>query len=56
MIDIIRLGKPPIPVKVTEQGTFIAKLEHIWQAARIYARKHGYKVIETYGVIGVAPF
>lgn len=56
MMNIIKLGDPPIPVKVTEQGTFIAKLEHIWQAARRYARRNGYKVIESYGVVGVAPF
>ena len=55
-MDIIRLGSPAIPVKVTEQGTFIAKLEHIWRAARKYAEWRGYNVIDTYGVIGVAPF
>jgi hypothetical protein len=53
MFDIIRLGNPAIPVKVTEQGTFIAKLEHVWRAARIYAKRNSYNVIETYGV---APF
>lgn len=56
MTDIIRLGRPAIPVKVTEQGTFIAKLEHVWRAARLYAKRNGYKVVETYGVMGVAPF
>lgn len=56
MNDIIRLGSPAIPVKITEQGTCLAKLEHIWQAARVYAKRRGYRVVETYGVIGVAPF
>ena len=56
MYDIIRLGNPAIPVKVTEQGTFITKLEHVWRAARLYAKRRGYKVVETYGVMGVAPF
>ena len=55
-MSIIRLGSPAIPVKITEYGTYLAKLEHIWQAARRYARQNGYKVVETYGVMGVAPF
>jgi len=41
---------------MTDYGTCIAKLEHVWRAARQYARVNGYKVMETYGVIGVAPF
>jgi hypothetical protein len=56
MKDIIRLGRPAIPVKVTDEGTFIAKLEHVWRAARQCAKRNGYKVVETYGVMGVAPF
>ena len=55
-MKVIRLGNPPIPVKMTETGTCLAKLEHVWQAARRYARRNGYNVIETYGVMGVAPF
>lgn len=55
-MSIIRLGNPAIPVKITEYGTQIAKLEHIWRAARRYAKERGYKVVETYGVMGVAPF
>lgn len=55
-MSVIRLGSPSFPVKVTEFGTLICKLEHVWQAARRYARRNGYNVIETYGVIGVAPF
>ena len=56
MKGVIRLGRPAIPVKVTGRGTFICKLEHVWQAARRYASRYGYNVIETYGVVGVAPF
>ncbi len=55
-MSIIRLGSPAIPVKITEQGTCLAKLEHVWQAARRFARRNGYKIVETYGVMGVAPF
>ena len=55
-MDIIRLGRPAISVKVTDEGTFIAKLEHVWRAARIYAKRNGYNVVETYGVMGFAPF
>lgn len=53
---VIRLGSPAIPVKLTEYGTYLAKLEHIWKAARRYAKQNGYKIVETYGVMGVAPF
>lgn len=55
-MSVIKLGSPAIPVKLTDYGTCLAKLEHIWQAARRYARQNGYKVVETYGVMGVAPF
>ncbi len=55
-MSVIRLGNPAIPVKLTETGTYLAKLEHIWQAARTFAKQNGYKVVETYGVMGVAPF
>lgn len=55
-MSIIRLGNPAVPVKVTEYGTYLAKLEHIFRAARRYAKRNGYNVIETYGVVGVAPF
>lgn len=55
-MNIIRLGRLAIPVKVTGQGTFIAKLDHLWRAAREYARRNGCNVFETYGVMGVAPF
>ena len=53
---VIRAGNPAIPVGVTKYGTHVAKLDHIWRAARIYARQNNYKLLETYGVIGVAPF
>lgn len=55
-MSIIRLGNSAFPVKITGQGTCLAKLEHIWQAARRYAKRYGYAVVETYGVMGVAPF
>jgi hypothetical protein len=55
-MSVIRLGNPAIPVKITDTGTYLAKLEHIWHGARKYAKQHGYKVMETYGVVGVAPF
>ena len=55
-MSVISLGSPAIPVKITGQGTCLAKLEHVWQAARRYARQNGYKVVETYGVVDVAPF
>ena len=55
-MSVIQLGNPPVPVKITEHGTYLAKLEHIFQAARRYAKQNGYKVVETYGVVGVAPF
>ena len=55
-MSVIRLGNPAIPVKITETGTYLAKVHHIWQGARRYAKSHGYKTVETYGVMGVAPF
>lgn len=55
-MSIIRLGSPAIPVKITESSTCLAKLEHVWQAARRDAKRKGYKVVETYGVMGVASF
>jgi hypothetical protein len=53
---VIRLGNPAKPVKITEYGTHIAKLDHIWRAATRYAKQNNYKLLEMYGVIGVAPF
>jgi hypothetical protein len=55
-MSILRLGNPAIPIKLTEYGTCLAKLEHVWHAGRRYAERNGYKVVETYGVMGVAPF
>ena len=55
-MSVIKLGSPAIPVKLTEYGTCFAKLSHIWLAARRYAKHNDYKVVETYGVMGVAPF
>jgi hypothetical protein len=48
-MSVIRIGSPAVPVKITETGTCLAKLEHIWQAARRYAKRRGYRVIKTYG-------
>lgn len=45
-MSVIRLGSPAIPVKITEQGTCLAKLEHVWQAARRFAKRNGYKVVK----------
>jgi hypothetical protein len=53
---IIKLGNPPLSVKLLANGKGLAKLEHLWQAARRFAKQRGYKVIESYGVVGVAPF
>ena len=55
-MSVINLGSPAIPVTVTDTGTCVAWLNDIWQAARVYAEQNGYNVIETYGVMGVAPF
>lgn len=55
-MNIIRLGSPSVPVKITERGTCLAKLEHVWRAARKFAEQRGYTVDESYGVVGVAPF
>ena len=54
--NVVRLGNPAIPVKITEYGTCLAKLDHIWRAARMYAKRNNYKLLEMYGVIGVVPF
>lgn len=55
-MSIIKLGSPAVPVKITEHGTCLAKLEHIWRAARRYAKRRGCTIMENYGVVGVAPF
>lgn len=55
-MSVIRLGSPEVPVKITEAGTCLAKLEHVWQAARRYAKRRRLQVEETYGVVGIAPF
>lgn len=51
---IIKLGDPPIPVSI-EDGQALAKVEHVWHAARRYAQRHDYRYTSTYGVEGVAP-
>ncbi|MEK7724786.1 MAG: hypothetical protein AAB336_10585 [Acidobacteriota bacterium] len=55
-MSIIKLGSPPFPVKINSDGSCFAKLEHLWQAARRYAKKNNLEISESYGVIGVAPF
>lgn len=56
MENVIKLGNPSIPVKILDNGECLGKLEHLWQAARRYAKRNSYNVIESYGVVGVAPF
>jgi hypothetical protein len=55
-MSIIKLGNPKIPVKVNSEGSCFAKLEHLWQAGRRYARLNNLEISESYGVVGVAPF
>jgi hypothetical protein len=55
-MSIIKLGNPSIPVKINSNGSCFAKLEHLWQAGRRYAKINNLEVSESYGVIGVAPF
>jgi hypothetical protein len=52
---IIKIGTPPFPAKIIDDGKFLAKIEHIWQSARRYAKANGYQYVSSYGVIGVAP-
>lgn len=54
-MSVIRLGNPAVPVKITGGGTYLAKLEHVWQAARRYAKQHRYDGIETYSVADISP-
>ena len=42
----IRLGNPSIPISVSDYGTYIARLEDIWNGAREYAKQNNYKVME----------
>ena len=51
---IITLGDPPIPVRF-EGGEAVAKVEHVWHAARRYALRHGHQYTSSFGVVGVAP-
>lgn len=52
---IVKLGIPPLPAAQTENGTFLAKIEHLWHSAKRYAQINGYEYDNSYGVIGVAP-
>jgi len=51
---IVKFGFPPFPAKL-EAGQAIAKIEHVWHAARRYAKLHGHRYTSSYGVVGVAP-
>lgn len=51
---IIKIGTPPFPAAQTE-SSYVAKIEHIWHAARRYAKMHDYEYTSSFGVIGVAP-
>jgi hypothetical protein len=53
-MSVVLIGDPPFPAKEME-GRMMAKVEHIWQSARRYAKQHGYQYTSSYGVVGVAP-
>lgn len=52
---IVRIGDPAFPAKLIDDGRWLAKIEHVWQAARRYAKKHDYHYDSSYGVTSVAP-
>jgi hypothetical protein len=52
---IVTVGDPPFPAALTEAGTMLAKMEHVWHAARRYAKRHGHRYDQSYGVVDVAP-
>jgi hypothetical protein len=54
-MSVVVVGNPSLPAKLLESGRMIAKMEHIWHAARRYAKQHGYEYTSSYGVIGIAP-
>jgi hypothetical protein len=51
---VVLVGDPPFPAK-EHDGRMFAKLEHIWNAARRYAKRHGHRYVDSFGVEGVAP-
>lgn len=51
---IIKLGDPPFPVHL-DNDLATVKVEHVWHAAKRYAKRHGYRYTSSYGVEGVAP-
>jgi hypothetical protein len=55
-MNVIKQSNSPIQVKITETGTCIAKLKHVWQATRRYDKRNAYKIVKSYGVEGIAPF
>ena len=52
-IDLV--GSPHFPAAQLESGRLLAKREHVWYAARRWAKQNGHEYTSTYGVIGVAP-
>ena len=54
-MKIVLVGNPPLPAAKLESGRMLAKMEHLWQAARRWAKQNGYEYTSTYGVVGVAP-
>jgi hypothetical protein len=48
------IGNPPFPAAKLERR-MIAKVEHVWQSARRWAKQNGYQYTSSYGVIDVAP-
>lgn len=52
-VGVIKLGNPPFPVKVCEDGKLIAKIEHLWQSVRRWAKANDYEYTSSYGVIGI---
>jgi hypothetical protein len=53
-MSVVLVGDPPFPAKETD-GRMVAKVEHVWHAARRYANRHGYRYTSSYGVVRVAP-
>jgi hypothetical protein len=51
---IIKLGDPPFPAHL-DSDLATAKVEHVWHAARRYAKRHSHRYTSSYGVEGVAP-
>ena len=52
---VIKLGTPPFPARVMDEGRLIAKVEHVWHSVRRWAKQHGHEYRSSYDVIGVGP-